>query len=325
MKKVSLTSSQIALAAGSDIAPGIDSDDIETYLEENLEANADTDGDGPPEDADTRDFYEQDRDGDGWLTDELKNYALSYGLKDDDLKQFNSADDLERFGEATDLRQSQSRYQEHQVAEPKKAATEEGETEQEADEDEDDWDVLLAKMEEENYDDASKLLARKGKAQEEKIKAMEERGQADAQAAEEKLVGAELLEFDKALDSTDTALFGKSVDKDGNQVNLSPAFDENRRAVFSEYLRIKQQVADRGDEVPMGILVERARRTTFGGATVSDRVANQSRRRRPTGSNRGQNGGSAPASRSGDDVSAIAQSPKMRAFWEQTQRSNGQV
>ena len=135
----------------------------------------------------------------------------------------------------------------------------------------------------------------------------------------------ELTEVDKTLDKADPALFGKAIDEDGNSVKLSPAFEENRRAVFFEYLRIKQQVADRGVDVSTGILVDRARRTVFGGVPVAERVAAQSRRRRPTGANRGQNAGTAPPAKTeDDDVDAIARSPKMRAFWEKTQRQNGQ-
>lgn len=359
-KKVTLTPSQIALAeADHDQIPGVSpGGDGEAFLEEVPEYET---GNQPPEDSDTRDYYERARDGDipkddvviddaedqkpkEWITDDLKNYALSYGLKEQDLDQFDSAEALQRFGELTDRRQAQSRYEQYQEPEPKQETKKEDKTEVETVEtveDETDYDAMIAKMEAENYDEVTISLAKqardqaaRAKAQDEKLKALEKRDQereaAAAKDAEDREFQAEMLEVDQALDKMDPVLFGKSIDKSGNPVQLPPAFDENRRAVFSEYVRIKNSVADRGVEVPTDILVERARRTVFGGESVAERVAAQSRRRRPTGANIGQNGGAAPVSQPssgnvGDDVAAIAQSPQMRAFWEKTQRANGQV
>lgn len=368
-KKVSLTPAQIALAqADFSETPGSGAaGDGDAYLEEIQEhETASTATEEPPSgtDADTRDYYEQAAAGDlrpeevedqtiktgiseedpSWLTDDLRNYALSYGLKEDDLEQFKSAEELQRFGDATDRRQAQARYQQYQEPEPKKqeppadseAAAETAETS----DGEVDYDALMAKMEEDNYDDVTKEFLRVSKSQAEKIKLQSEkikdlekrdleREEAAKKAAEEQKVAAEILEVDKVLDGVDPTIFGTAF-KDGRQVNLPPVFDENRRAVFGEYVFLKRQMAERGiTDIPTELLVERARRTVFGGTPVTERVEAQSRRRRPTGANRGQNGGVSPPVRQtaneDDDVSAIAQSPKMRAFWEKTQRVNGQV
>jgi hypothetical protein len=365
-KKVSLTPAQIALAE-SDIneGPGMpwnESANIkDDGLEEIPEGEGQPDEELPPEgDAD---YYEQVRDGaetddepgetddepkdKEWLTDELKTYGMSYGLTEEEVTAFDSAEDLQRFGDMTDRRVAQQRYSQYQEPEPKptkKPGEEETEEPEEPAAEEIDYDAMIAKMEEDNYDETSIALARNAKAlaknakhQQEMLRRLEERDRKReeewAKSREEAALGQDVAEFDGILDELDPALFGMAT-KDGNVVQLSPGHYENRRAVYAQEARIKEEMKQSGREiqVPRKVLVARAARAVFGELQPerTKKVEAQSRRRRPTGANRGQNGGASPPARGGadpgdDDVSAIAQSPKIRAFWEKTQRANGQV
>jgi hypothetical protein len=352
-KKVSLTPAQIALAESDfDHVPGTSANIKEDGLEEIPEGEGQPDEELPPED-DT-DYYEKVREGaetvdepgetddgepkdDEWLTDDLKTYGMSYGLTEEEVAAFDSAEDLQRFGDMTDRRVAQQRYSQYQEPEPKPTKKPDEEETEEPAAEEVDYDAMIAKMEEENYDETSIALARNAKAQQEMIRRLDERDRKReeevAKEREQAALWQDVKEFDGILDELDPALFGKAT-KDGNVVQLSPGHYENRRAVYAQETRIKEEMKQAGREiqVPRNVLVARAARAVFGELQPerAKRVEAQSRRRRPTGANRGQNGGVSPPARSSadpgdDDVSAIAQSPKMRAFWEKTQRANGQV
>lgn len=338
--RISLTPAQIALAGSDDYTVSDSIPHGEDTLEEVVESEAST----PEEAPDTEeDFYEQfndetdeenDVENEGWLTDDLKEYGKSYGLTDEELKSFDSEESLRRFGDLTDRRLSQ------QVT-PGQSPEPVAESEDSSDEENEpiEYDRLLEQMEEENYDDISKLMVKRVRELESRE---QQREAASLQKRAEESEMQQIREFDIALDNYDEALFGSST-SEGKAVRVGPAHERNRTAVYERMLGIeadlKAQAEAAGQEynVSQKVLVDRAVRSMFGDLESTeadsgkvDRLEKQSRRRRPTGANRGQNSGSAPPARGTDahgedDVAAIAQSPKMRAFWEKTQRQNGQV
>lgn len=336
-QKITLTPSQIALAEADDVVVdgSILPAEEEVVEEESLEEVPES-AESEEAPSSEKDYYEQIGEDNkdeasqdqSWLTEELQAYGESYGLSQEDILRFESAEQLQRFGEMTDRSMTQNRVASSEVKSP--------DPPEEGGEDTDDL-IDIEMMRENNYDEISIQMAERMNANRQNERQFAEYIRNQDLKSSEASAAEKQQEFNAMLDDIDPALFGLSQ-KDGKTAEISVAHLANRNAVKTtmELLKVNMQAQaqELGADVtiPEKVLVERAVRATFGGVdsgSNAKKIEAQSRRRRPTGANRGQNAGVAPASRSSatkeDDVNAIAQSPKMRAFWEKAQRQNGQA
>lgn len=291
---------------------------------------------------------DEGRTGPAWLKDGDLDYAKSYGLSVEDLGQFGNRAELQRFGRLTDQRlmqqrkygkqeqtqagsQDDSQQDDTQAAKQGSQAPAGGNVASAGGNAEDELELVdPQKYIDANYDDETIGLAKALRKTQELLKAvlpvaksLTKNQESEQEKQQEKI----LVEFEKSLDSLSDPLFGKTG-KDGK---LLPAQHENRKAVWLAMNEIQESANQAAiasgktpTQIPVGILVERARSMLFADSPSSrkDAIREQSRRRRPaSGGNRGSQMPSGEADP--DSPTAIAKSPKLREFWERTQRQNG--
>lgn len=355
--KISLTPKEIAIASdsNSDLTFADEASDQEVFddaheestedeaVAADLPSEADYFDDEPAEDAVAEPEGSSLPD---WLDDDAKAYAESYGLSDEDIQSFSSMDDLERFGQMTDRRvASQLAVKEgpqDSVEEQKPEASDEPEAKDDA--------GLPSKVVElydpqvlldDNYDDTTVGLGKALRQTQEALNAllpMAEKNLAREKQEHEQLARQSEQEFHESLDSLDESVFGTRFDKNGNSRELSVSHKANREAVFNAmenlkgYYAAQENASGKDVTVPQKVLVQRAVAVAFGDVRTrpssgdTGKLQRQSRKRRPTGGKTSRNHAPVPVSTSADeDVSKIANSPKMKSFWEKAQRENGSL
>ncbi len=281
--------------------------------------------------------------GPAWLKAGDLDYAKSYGLSAEDLSQFNSRAELQRFGRLTDQRMLQSRkfFPGDSQDDGKEQGSTQDASKADAEQNKaggkvstDDVDLELVDPEKyvaANYDDETVALAKALRKTQELLKSVLPVAQSISKTQEseqQKSRDQYFDEFEKALDSYSDPLFGVSG-KDGSKLLTTQT--DNRQAVWVAMREI-QATADQAaiakgqspTQIPVGILVERARNMLFTENTGYNKnaIKEQSKRRRPaSGGNRGSQMPSGEAEP--DSAAAIAKSPKVKEFWQRVQRQNG--
>lgn len=322
---------------GSDSGSDDDNEDAPEIDESQYYPDGEGADDTDSEDADADD--DADDGEDSWRDDAtVKAYAASYGLTEDELGQFESQSELEKFGAMFDRRlargSSAPGYQQYQQDAPRPQESglldRDGSSQpgQGGEPDKDDGPELIdvEKMKEENYDPISIQMAEE--LNQNRVEKHERQKRESAEREQ-----ALYQNFNRVLDDLDPDRFGDS----SKATNVTAMQDMSRRTVFDTMLELHQVLQQRGQgDIPFDQLVRRATVVAFGdvapagegkGSSVDrEKVQRQSRKRRPTSTGRGKGGSSAPVSASSDDdVETIASSPKLKAFWERTQRQNGVV
>lgn len=357
-KTITLTPRQAALASGdeeqyqslsaSDTNPqpttsAADNESGESNDEESLDDDVElSDQDGTDTNVDSEERPSGDSSGEdgspSWLKDGDLEYASSFGLTKEDLSQFENRADLQRFGRLTDQRALQQRRS-SKTPESQDAAKQSQDNAKVAGNATDkaslDADFELVDPEKyvaAQYDEETVNLAKSLRKTQEILKSVLPIAQSitKSQESEQETQQRQLFsEFDKSLDALNDPLFGKTS-KDGATV-LPTAQNENRKAVWSAMQEI-QDIANQAaisngqapTQIPVGILVERARSMLFADNQRSraEAIKEQSKRRRPaSGGNRGSQMPSGEADP--DSPAAILKSPQIRDFWDKTQRQNG--
>lgn len=234
-----------------------------------------------------------------WVTDDLRSYAQSYGLGDDELKQFGSADEFKRAALIFDK----------QLVKPPEPKTEATETATPAEKAEAKRlaKLDLKKYEEGGYDEDTLEAVRKQNEAidyveqlENRIKEIEPSVEAMKQHFIEQDRIRQINAFHSAVDGLDQDLFGKSLDDSGRVAQLDKKHDDNRRKLYEAGETLVAGLVARaraaGQEPnlpPSNVLLQRALQLAFADelrakATqkIQSDVKAQSQRRRPVSGNR---------------------------------------
>lgn len=364
--KIKLTERQQKLAAGE-----IDGDEPVDNAEalrdagfDFVDSNDDEEGDGNDDDElrpsgeyiddgvvddGTDDRTNNDGGGDGasWIDDQVRSYATSYGLTDEDLATFDSLESLRRFGTLMDRRLAAS----PSVGANNDGSGKTGESQEPPEKKPSVLDRLKPldrkRYEDANYGEHELELVDQLNGAIDAIREifpgfMQQREQSAAQQKQQML-----QEFHEALDGIDDKVYGRAY-KDGKPVGkLSEAFESNRQAVLDAMERLSQGIAadaaKRGVQPqipPVSVLAQRAAAIVMdtlevpeqqGGKRVNtEQVAAQSRRRRPTGTGGtrhagtvGSGAGKGKPMTEADEIRAIANNPDVASFFKKAQRENG--
>lgn len=296
-----------------------------------------------------------------WIDDRVKEYATSYGLAEDEIKQFANFDELQRFGTIMDRRfastaagQSEDDREEQDGGNRQSGEGEGGTGSSQETQQKPSVFDRLKPLDRKVYEEAKygenelNLIDQVNSV----VEAIREIAPAVAfvqnsqKSQLEEQAQSQLREFDQTLDELDPVVFGKVYDGDKKNDKLSEAFAGNRLAVWETMERLsKGIVADaqrRGVEPnvpPVRILAQRAASIVAGNGSAPSRssgvdtgqVASQSRKRRPVGSG-GTKGGKGSGTRGSqkpmsdaEEVKAIANNPTIAKFFRDAQRENGAI
>lgn len=271
-----------------------------------------------------------------WLNDEYKALASSYGIGDDDLKDFGSAAEFNRVTRLIDkqlLNFAQTPTKETPPATPPAEQPTAAEVKQALKLgrlDKLDLDKLKAA----GYDDDA--LAVFGKQNDsierhnELVDYLEQRASAEKQFEDrfgkleqgfqqfqQVLMQAEsqrrLDQFHNAVDSLGDARYGKSLDDTGRPKAITEAEDAARRKLFETVTMLENGIAasqeKAGQQIklpPPSVLLKRAHQLAFADdiraeerRKIQEQIAEQSKKRRPVEQHRGPNGQFAPAPQAG--------------------------
>lgn len=288
-----------------------------------------------------------------WVDDDVREYAASYGISEEDLLDFGSFAQLQRVGTMLDRRftsavqDSQGSQGSQQVDDGTgKEGKEPGPIDRLK-------PLDRKRYEEAKYGDAELDLVDQLNATIEAVRYFMPGLQQQAEQQFSQQQEAMERDFHKSLDDLDTEIYGKAMDGDKIAGRLNPVFEENRRAVREAMVLLQRGIVrdaeQRGvqPEIPsVRALAMRAAKiveqTASSGnaqsrtqASRQQQAVEQSRKRRPVGTG-GRSRGTVSGSTSGsgknangsgsseaDDVKQILNSPAISQFWKQTQRENG--
>lgn len=330
MEKIELTPAELALARDEEYDPTQDAELAEEQDEQLEEEFVEEDSDVEPEE----EAPVEDQLPEKWYDEEALKYAKSYNLSESDLDSFSNFDELQRFGEMTDRRIANSGFQQYQQQPPR----EQEEVEKPEEESAKQFELYDPQhLIDENYDETTVNLGKALRETQEMLNrvmplAEEAERTRDLQRQEQQATFAKT--FHKTLDNFDAGLFGTVFDATESVGEISNPHDENRRAVWNAAEKIIQATPVDNDSLDDETLIKRAVSIAFGG--VKERgsasrsvtaAAKQSRKRRPTSSNRRMSQGPRTdvSTSQSDDVQRIAESPAVQKMWSQFQRDNGQM
>ena len=329
MAKIELTPSQIAFAQSDDSIYEAPTDQELAEVEEEVYEEE------QPADLDSSDLENTEGDNE-WIDDEVKEFAAGYLLDAEAIsKEFKNKEELERFGRLTDQRiKEQARFAQFQQAAPRSQEQEvEGQAEAtDSQQESEDFELFdPQKLVDDNYDETTVSLGKALRATQEQLQELKNRGPEQAALKQE----AEFAQaFHKNLDQLDRSLFGSVFDENGKLGVISSPHDLNRRAVWEAASQIQSSIPPNGAEIPVEMLIKRAVNMVFGDVLSKEKEPGgrqkaraQSRKRRPTSSNRNMNHTSFidPNEQDAQDARSIAQAPDVKKFFEKAQRQNGVV
>ena len=327
MAKIELTPAEKAFARDEEYDPAEGREDLEDELHDDSDDSMVEDDylDEPEEE-------QEEAPSEGWLDDEALTFAKGYNLSEKDLEEFSSMAELERFGELTDRRIANSSFQQYQQEPPRE---QEPEAEPEVDEPKQFELYDPQHLIDENYDETTVQLGKALRETQEmlnRVMPLADEAEKTREAAVLEQQATFAQKFHKTLDGFDGGLFGTVFDSTEGVGVISSPHDENRRAVWQVAQKIMDATPVSNDSLDDEQLIKRAISVAFGGikergstSTSAGSAAKQSRRRRPTSSNRrmSQSRRTSDSLSESDDVNEIASSPKVEKMWSQFQRDNG--
>lgn len=289
-----------------------------------------------------------------WLNQEARDYAASYGLSEDELKDFGSLAELRRAGQIFDKQITKQKPTPAvpavgsvtpapapaavvpatpTPAEVKKFVP---------------YDIEALKTV--GYDDLTVQMAQAQNdtfAQLQQANERAERAEKAAtqvqQYAQQEQAKQQATAFHQAVDSLDEKRFGRSMDQAGRSLPPNPTMDGNRKKLYDAALLINSGIAAQAQqrgETPqypsLPVLLKRAEALAFADdirteerQKVTAAVTAQSNRRRPVGSHKRTQPGPAAGTEKGkpatpDDIVAnILADPKHKQFFAEAQQANG--
>lgn len=315
------------------IIQGEDPDKTVQEVVEDQEQDA-QDGAGTPSDTDAeaseevQDEPEQVTDDQppAWLDESSRSLAESYGLSEDELKDFSSQEEFNKFTRFVD---KQLAGVGKQVLNPQKKDDPSPVEQKQTDD-----DLDLSKYEEKYDEDTVRIVKTLKEVREQNRMLMEERQQREAFVQQQEAV-RQINAFHEAVDSLGDERFGKSISEDGVPVPIAGEADTLRRRVFETVATLAAGIDARaranGKEPvlpPLPDLVKRAYQMEFANdiaaraqQSVEAKIREQSKRRRPVAGSRGVQAPLNP--KSGDLAKQIANNQDIKKLWNEFQRDNG--
>jgi len=302
---VELTEREVAIASGQD------PDDTGIEAEEGTEAPDEVEAEGDEiAEAEAQDGAEEegtDAHDSGWLNDDLKALAESYGIGEEGLASFESESEFRRFASMLE-----------KYGSPDEPEAAKGETQNEAAEEaQDDLDPKW--FEENGYDEQTVKI----------VSALAESRGTVKQLLEriDKLEGA-LSDTGK---QNETALLHQAIDEIGGRFGSGGSLTDEQVGAREKLLEaaeiVKQSLEKRGETtVNASVLLRRAELLAFGDEILAeekarakeafaDKVKKQSAKRRPVGRNTKPPVRRELPGEAEDPVKAIANSPEIVEFW----------
>lgn len=203
---------------------------------------------------------------------------------------------------------------------------------------EDDLDIDPEEYARDGYDEKTVKLAKFAQKQKDNVKQLkgEVKAIADKQAAAEQ---SRFIEsFHDTLDTMDADLFGRSLDKDGNEVAISEDLDANRRLVFDRYVKLNNEIAAEAKKAgkepkfpSMRSLLKTATEEALSkklvareAARVKSELAEQSKKRRPVAGAGARRPEIVEDKKSSKNLATeIANDPSIKKFLAQCDDANG--
>lgn len=266
-----------------------------------------------------------------WFEDYDRTVASTFGLSDDDLKDFSSREEFGRvIKHLAKVRQSQPKA-EPQKQEPAKTEA----VVEDADQPEVNGKINPAYYEKraDEYDADTIRIIKQQRALQDKLEAIEQQGEQRSKQLEEQQAAAEYQRqmdaFHDACDAVDPELFGKSLDEFGNPVDLTDDAAANRKSALEEVYWLSQRIIaeQQAKGLPPAVpsfpqLLKQAIPRAFADQLAKreaekkkQAAISQSREIRPAaGSNGAAAARRAPVTQS-DDPDEIANDPEIVAFW----------
>jgi hypothetical protein len=256
-----------------------------------------------------------------WLDDSTREVALSYGLSEDEVKEFSSQAEFNRFSRMMDKQFTS-------LGSQKIAPKQEPVAPQESN------DLDLSKFDPETYDPETIQLVKYAKETREELNRIKQETEVLMMAQRQVEQTRQVNEFHNVVDSLGDDRFGKTVDESGNIQPLSAAANELRKRVFESAAILAAGIIKRAEDAgtqanlpPMPVLVKRAYQMEFAQdiaarerKSVQNKITAQSKLRRPVAGHRGV--AAAPAA-GRDEAQRLASNPAIVKAWKQFHAENG--
>jgi hypothetical protein len=265
-----------------------------------------------------------------WIKDEHRELAKSYGLSDDDLRDFGTEAEFNRAGRLIDKQFAAQLAPPPQLPEPPPLqkqpaqATDKMSVKPELDPD---------KFKAAGYDDEVLNVVKFAKEREAELAKLQERLESQERANQEAEYRRTYETLEATYDSMDGRRYGRRANKDGSQRELSRGERESRDRVNQAANTLAAGIIHTGKQLPpIGILLQRAEALTFAEdiraeerRKVQAAITDQSKRRRPVSGQRPVKA----AARSGKPTTMneyakdVADSPAVVKAWNDAQEAAG--
>lgn len=347
-----LTEREIAIAAGEDpdaFDPVQDEQETDTEVgdgegtpSQEGEIDKEVEGKDPPEPTAKEGETPGGTDAStgSWVNDDVLLYARSYGLDEKDLATFADADEFKRATAIIDrnlAKQHKDGDGERATTTTPPAATKPAETPA-AKPNVEELDLDPEKFREAGFDDETIQIVTYARKMREELDALKPQIEKISQSAAEEQQRQYINSFHDVTDTLDESRYGRSLDDQGNPVQLKPEQRENRRklyeaaATLAAGMESRQRAAGEEPRIPpMSVLLRRAENVAFADAirkqereTITKQVAAQSRRRRPVAGSRPTKPVASGNQPEGDPVLEVANHPDVIRAWQKFQDANGE-
>jgi len=270
-----------------------------------------------------------------WADATAVELARSYGLTEDDLKQFSGPEEFNRAALLFDRTLLSKGQAANAVPAKEDNSPAEAAPPPKSDSASPDGLVDPQKFIDAGYDETTVEMAKALRAQQEQTRKLQqyvEQSQAEQQAYSTQRV---METFHDYVDALDDPLFGKSLDEQNKPVAMQGKSEgANREKLYQTAYAIQDQLVRdaqlRGaapEIPPLPVLLRRARLVAFSDEIMKrekreyqERVAAQSKRRRPSA---GRPKELSPAEKETDPAKALANDPAIVKLWNHLQEESG--
>lgn len=308
-----LNEREIALAMG---------EDPEAVLDE-------TPGDAGAEDAGTAEVGQEaevaaeqpdgGKEAAAWYGDDDLKFAESYGLTEEDLGTFESQVEFQKAARLLDkIQHGKPTVEETETEEPAPKPTSHSASE--------DLELDPQRYVDLDYDEETVHLVRYTKQLRDQLNEVRATMAAQEAARQEREQQQFIDTFHATVDTMDSELYGRT-EKDGKPAKLDKEVDDNRRKLFETAVSIHSTLAAQGRAPSLPVLLRRAEAVAFGERILerdrkryTEKLAEQSRKRRRVAGNTRPTGAPAPATKTDEDV---VNHPAIVKLWEQMQEEAG--
>jgi hypothetical protein len=265
-----------------------------------------------------------------WVKDEHRELAKSYGLSDDDLRDFGTEAEFNRAGRLIDKQFAAQLAPPPQLPEPPPLqkqpaqATDKMSVKPELDPD---------KFKAAGYDDEVLNVVKFAKEREAELQRLQQELEATHVAAQEAEFRRTYETLEATYDSMESGRFGRRSNKDGSQRELTRAERESRDKVNQAANMLAAGIIQTGKQLPpLGILLKRAEAFTFADEIraeerrkVQTAITDQSKRRRPVAGQRPVRS-AVPAGKPvtiNEQAKNLANDPAIVKAWDDAMQASG--